>query len=175
MQVEDRNLVGTALHGGAPIKSYKKTTLGKVGVTVWNSFENRAEGLILEGNPDNNDDGCIIDVWTPDEDYYFKSKNKRHLQTGDVIEFKRSSEEPVKEVQQYNDDELLELLEDKFKKFFALQTLLNSTNSIPLLFRIKKVAQDKEKSDKVIKAIEGRISELQALEFTNVPSVVFEK
>jgi len=172
METQDRNLVGQTLRGGTPMKSYKKTILGKVFVTAWNSFESTPEGLILQGNPDTNDDGCIIDIWSVDEDYYFRSKNKEHLQTGVVVEYVRKTVESEKTVEQFTDEELESLLEDKFKKFFALQTLLNSVKSVPVLFRIKRIAENNEKSSKVVAAIEARISELQKEEFKPLPQSI---
>lgn len=171
METQDRNIVSSALHGGVPYKSYKKTILGKVYITVWNSFEQTPEGLLLFGDPAKSDDECFIDTWTQDEDYYFKSKNKRHLQTGNVIEVVRNTDPVEKTIEEYSDEELEAVLDEKFKKHFALQALLNGTESIALLFRIKGIAQEQEKSDKAVKAIEARISELQANEY-KMPKVI---
>lgn len=172
MEHQDRNIVSSALHGGKPLKSYIKTILGKVYVTVWNSFENMPEGLILYGDPRKSEDTCVIDVWNHDEDYYFRTKNKRHLQAGNLISYERKEETSEKSAEEFSDAELEKLLEDKFKKFFSLQSLLNETDSIALLFRIKRIAEEQERSDKVIKAVEARIAELQAGEYKGIPSVV---
>ena len=172
MEIQDRNIVSSALHGGNPYKSYIKTILGKVYVTIWNSFENIPEGLILSGDPRKGDESCSVDVWSQDEDYYFTTKNKRHLLVGNIIVHTRKSDPVEKTVEGYSDEDLEKLLDERFKKFFSLQTLLNDTDSIALLFRIKRIAEDKERSDKIIKAIESRISELQASEYKSIPSVV---
>ena len=162
----DINLVNSTMHGGSPLKSYIKTILGKVYVTVWDSFENKPVGLLLEGDPRRGEESCIIDIWSPEEDYFFKSKNKLHLTTGDIIPYARKEEVKERTVEEYSDEELTTIINSKF---FTLQNVLNNTESIAVLFRIKNLAQELEKSDKLIKVIEARISEVQAEEFKPLP------
>ncbi len=169
MESQDRNLISSALRGGTPLKSYIKTILGKVYVTVWDSFENKPVGMLLEGDPRRAEESCIIDIWTPEEDYFFKNKNKTHLQTGDVIVYSRKQEEKERTVEEYSDDELKEVISSKF---FTFQNVLNNTESIAVLFRIKNLAQEMEKSDKLIKVIDARISEVQAEEFKPLPKSI---
>lgn len=171
MENSDRNMANSAIHGGKPLTSYVKTILGKVYVTVWDSFENQPVGMILEGDPRKGDESCIVDIWSKEEDFYFKSKNKRHLQTGDVISYERKQEERERTVEEYSDEELSAIVNSKF---FTLQNVLNNTESIAVLFRIKGLAQEMEKSDKLIKAIEARISEVQANEFKPIKTVTTE-
>ena len=161
MDNQDRNLVG-AMHGGSPFKSYIKTILGKVYVEVWDSFENKPIGLIIEGDPRRGDNTCIIDVWSEEEDYFFRNKNKGHISTGCVIPHTRKETSEERSIEEYTDDELTKIVNSKF---FTLQNVLNNTKSIAVLFRIKNLAQELEKSDKLVKAIEARISEVQAEEF----------
>lgn len=168
MENQDRNIASWAIHGGTVLRSYIKTTLGKVYVTVWDSFENKAVGVILEGDPRKQDEGCIVDIWNEEEDYYFKNKNKRHMQTGEMIPFARKQEEREKTIEEFSDAELTEVINSKF---FALQNALNSTESVAVLFRIKSLAQELEKSDKLMKAIEARLSEVQANEYKSIPKV----
>lgn len=168
METKDLALLQTA-SAGKPMKSYIKTILGKVYVTVWNSFENKAEGVILYGDPRRFDDECIVDIFSPEEDYFFKNKNKTHLQTGNVIEFERKEEAPVKTPETFSDAELTEIIN---KPFFSIQKLVNDTESTALLFRIKHLAETLEKSEKVMKLIEGRISEVQSKEFSSGPNKV---
>jgi len=169
MESEDRNIVNSAIYGGNPLKSYIKTILGKVYVTVWDSFESIPEGLILYGDPRAFEDTCIVDVWTEEEDFYFRNKNKRHLQTGDIIEYTKKSEPKKRQVEEYSDDELKKILSSPF---FTLQNTLNGTDSIALLFRIKGLAESMEKSEKIIKIIDARVSEVQASEYTQMPKVI---
>jgi len=169
MNNEDRNLNSTALHGGTPLKSYIKTILGKVYVTVWDSFENTPVGTILEGDPRQGDESCIVDIWSEEEDFFFRKKNNLHLQTGDVIVYARSNKEPDRTIEQYSDEELKVIINSKF---FTLQNALNNTNSTAVLFRLKNLAQELEKSDKLIKVIEARIAEVQAEEFKPLPKTI---
>ena len=169
MNTQDRNLANSAMHGGTPLKSYIKTTLGKVHVVVWDSFVNQAVEMLLEGDPRKPDESCIIDVWSQEEDYFFKSKNSSHLKTGNVIIYSRSTEEKPRTIEEYSDDELKAIVNSKF---FTLQNVLNNTESIAVLFRIKTLAQELEKSDKLIKAIDARISEVQAQEFKPLPKSI---
>ena len=167
MESQDRNIVG-AMHGATPTASYIKTILGKVYVAVWDSFENQPIGTILEGDPRKKDESCIVDVWSPDEDFYFRSKNKRNLETGHIISYVRKEEVKERSIEEYSDEELTTIINSKF---FTLQSILNSTSTVAVLFRIKNLAHELDKSEKLIRAIEARISELQAEEFKPLPKV----
>jgi hypothetical protein len=169
METQDRNLVNSALHGGNPVRSYIKTVPSRVYVTLWNTFENIPQGIILEGNPRAADETSIVDVWSADEDYYFKNKNKKHFETGVLIPYTRTTEARERTVEEYSDAELTTIINSKF---FTLQNVLNSTSAVATLFRIKNLAMEAEKSDKIIKAIEARISEVQAEEYKPLSKVV---
>ena len=55
------------------------------------------------------------------------------------------------------------MLDEKFKKFFSLQTLLNDTDSIAVLYRIQKIAEDQDRSEKILGAIKARIAEITTI------------
>jgi hypothetical protein len=167
MDIKDKSIFKAGSAGGAPFKSYIKTILGRVYVTVWNPFEDIPEGVILYGDPRKQEESCIVDVFNEQEDYFFRTKNKLHLQTGDVIAFVRKEEEKERTPEEFSDEELKEVLS---KPFFSIQKLVNDTVSVALLFRIKNLAQEMEKSEKVISTIEARLSEVQAAEFAGFPS-----
>lgn len=167
MDNQDRNLASGAMHGGSPLKSYIKTILGKVYITVWDSFENTAIGMLLEGDPRKADESSIIDIWSEEEDFFFRNKNRIHLSQGNIIAYQRKNEVKERTVEEYSDEELKTIINSKF---FTLQNVLNTTESVAVLFRIKNLAQDMEKSDKLVKAIEARISEVQASEFKPLPN-----
>ena len=162
---QDRNLAGS-MHGGVPFKSYTKTILGRIYLEVWDTFENKPIGLIIEGDPRRGDETCIVDVWSEEEDYFFRNKNKEQLKSGNVIVYQRKEAVVERSVEEYTDDELKEIINSKF---FTLQKVLNNTDSVAVLFRIKNLAQEMEKSDKLVKAIEARISEVQTEEFKPFP------
>lgn len=169
MDTKDKRIISSVLAGGKPYRSYIKTILGKVYVSVWNTFEQQPEGVILHGDPRTEEETAIIDLFSEEEDFYFRQKNKKHLQTGDVIQYNRKEEERVRTPEEFSDDELKEILA---KPFFSTQKLLNETESVALLFRIKNLAHDMDKSDKVMRAIEARISEVQANEFKPLPDKI---
>lgn len=172
MEQKDRNLLNSALNTGKPLKSYIKTELGRVYITVWDSMLNKEIGVILYGNPRQYEETCIVDIWSEQELAFLKRMNRRHFETGTLIEYVRPEDE-VKElpVEASSDDELRTIINAPFLK---LQSVLNNTESIPFLFRVKYIAQELEKSDKIIKAIEARISEVQQKEFASPSSIETE-
>jgi hypothetical protein len=167
MDTQDKNIVG-GMHGGKPIGSYIKTTLGKVYVSAWDSFENQPVGIMLEGDPRKKEESSIIDMWSQEENFYFRNKNKVLLQSGDIISYERTDVVKERAIEEFSDDELIAIINSKF---FAFQKVLNTTTSVNVLFRIKNLAQDLEKSEKLMKTIDARISEVQAEEYKPLPAV----
>src|SRR3990172_8785365 len=110
MNNEDRNLASGAMHSGVPYASYEKTILGKMFVSVWDSFENRAEGIILHGDPRKREETSIVHTWSQEEDYYFRNKNKRLLETGQIIPHTRKEEAVEHTIEQYSDEELTTII-----------------------------------------------------------------
>lgn len=158
-----RNEVYSAMEMDRPFASYIKTILGKVAVTVWDITLEKPVDVILKGNPKRKDEECIVKVWSVKEDAFFKRVNQNHFRKGLIIPLiMEDKPAPEKTIEQATDDELKEIINSRF---LALQNKLNKVNSIPVLFRMLGIAQDEEKSDKIIKAIEARISEVQALEY----------
>jgi hypothetical protein len=155
------NEVYSAMAGGKPYKTYKKQILGKVYVTVLNMLTGTPtpEGVILTGDPRKDEPSTMYDVFSEQEDYFFRKMNKTHLDSGTVIEIKRAQEtEAPRTFEQYTDEELREIIA---KPFGSLRHVLNSTTSVALLSRIKDLAGEMDKSEKVIRAIESRLSEVQ--------------
>lgn len=167
----DANLARSDLYadmneGKAPYASYIKTILGKVNVVIWDNFEDKPLSVILKGDPHKREQGCIVNTWSPKEDVFFKRMNQKHFQLGNIIPLENKQpvavEEPKKTLEQATDQELTDLVNSKF---FSLQSKLNETDSVAVLFRIKNIANDLDKSEKTIRAIEARISEIQNQEF----------
>jgi len=154
--------VYSLMQTGKPYKSYIKTVLGKVYVNVWDSFENKKVGLIIEGNPNSQPEECIIDVWNEQEDVYFKRANKRHFETGFIIAHNRTDAPVERSPNDLTDDELNNLLNSKF---LSLQSGVNKMTSVAPVFRMIEMAKKQEKSEKIIKFLEGKLSELQLREY----------
>ena len=156
----------SAMQTENPVKSYIKTMLGKVYVTVLNPITGEPEGLILYGNPRGKDkDKCIVDVWTETEDIFFRRINKRHFEQGHLMPFERKPEEAPKERSQaeYTDSELNEkILSQPFARF---QSMINKIELQAVLMRLITLAKEQDKSDRIIKIIEARLSTLQEDEY----------
>lgn len=165
-EVQARNELFSAMSGGKPFKTYKKAILGKVFVHIWDSFTEAAVGVILKGDPRRDDPNCFIDVWDQKEDTFFTKRNFRHLQSSTVIPVTRKDEEVPQVVREITDNDLREVANSKF---LALQSYLNKTESVGTLFRLLSMAKDLDKSDKILSAIEARISEIQSRDLKITP------
>lgn len=159
-EVAGRNELFSAMSGGDPFKTYVKTILGKVYVTAWDVFNNQPIGMILEGDPRKKDATSLIDLWSEKEDVFFRRMNKRHFTDGVLVEYKRAVVTVPHErtMEEFSDDELKVIIS---KPFLALQQALNKTESVAVLFRIQNLASEMEKSEKFMRAIESRLSEVQ--------------
>lgn len=162
--VLQRSDVYATMQTNTPYKVYIKEILGKVLVKFWDNFTNTPAEVILYGDPNRKEETCMIKVWNEREDAYFKSSNRYHLKKGIVREYKLP--EPVQQqerpIEQATDEELQAIINSKF---FSLQKVLNTLESVAVLFRMKNLADEMEKSEKIIKAIEARISEVQQAEY----------
>ncbi len=152
----------SAMQTGTPHKSYQKTILGKAAVTFWDSFNNIPAYLILEGDPKKTEDGTVVDVWNEMEDVFFHKMNRSHFQSGILREVVRSDAPKEERIEDSTDEQLSELLKGKF---FSIQNKLNKIESEAVVSRILNLARDEEKSEKLIKAIEARLTEIQQAEY----------
>jgi hypothetical protein len=159
--------VVSAMSAEKPYKTYKKTILGKAAVKIFNPLTQKPEELLLQGNPSKNEKGCFVDVWSEQENVFLKRMNERHMREGILIPFDRDKTPVEEEVNKYNvltDDELYGLLNSPF---FKLRNALNKMTSQAPVLRLITMAEQEEKSEKILKEIRGRLSELQELEYTD--------
>lgn len=163
-QVLSMNELYSAMNGGKPYQSYKKTIMGQALVKVWDNFTQSPLEIIVRGDPRRDLESCIIDVWSDKEKVFFERMNKRQFDAGVIIPYTRVevTEPEAKKIEQYSDEELKVIVNSKY---LALSATLNKVESVAVLFRLRSIAEEEEKSDKIIKAIEARISELQTAEF----------
>lgn len=154
--------VYSLMQTGTPFHSYIKTILGKIYLNIWDSFNNKPVGIILTGNPGANPEGCIVDTWNEKEDLFFKRSNKRHFETGFLISYTRPQTIVEKSPNEFTDEELINLLNSRF---MTLQHAVNKMTSVAPVFRITELARKLEKSEKIIKFLEGKQSELQLKEY----------
>lgn len=163
MDTNSESAVFSAMQTEKPYKSYRKTVLGQVYVKILNPFNtNEPQGLILSGE-DNTADAAIVQVWTPKEDQFIKTMNKKHFERGYLVPYKEPEVREISKEEEFNtltDEELKKLLKSKW---FSLQAATNNMTSEAPLYRLLKFAEEAEKSEKIINLIKGRLSEVQAL------------
>lgn len=162
-----KNEIFSSMDQGKPLKSYKKTILGKLLLKVWDSLNNVQTEVVFGGDPRKGGE-AVFDVFSEREKVYFERMNVRHFDEGNLIAFTHPEkvESTEKPFEQYSDTDLEKIVNSKY---LSLTSTLNKINSVPVLFRIKTAAQESEKSDKIIKAIDARISEVQLQELTVQP------
>lgn len=151
-----------AMQTGTPFKSYQKTILGKACVTIWDSFNEIPSFLILEGDPKKTEDGTVVDIWNEKEDVFFHKMNRNHFQQGILREITRANLPKEERVEDSSDEQLSALLKTPFLK---LQNQLNKMESEAVVFRLLTIAREEEKSEKLIKAVEARLAEIQQAEY----------
>lgn len=147
----------SAMQAGNPLATYRKTILAKVFINILNPFSGNPEGIILYGDP-KNDESARIDTWSEKEDLFFRRMNKNHFTNGTLLKIERETTPEVRTVEQYSDMELGELLR---LKYYSLQSKLGEIESAPVLMRLVDIAREQEKSEKIIKTLEARLSEIE--------------
>lgn len=158
-----RNEVYSSIEMDKPYKSYIKTILGQVAVTVWDNILDKPVDVILRGNPKKKEEDSIVKVWSPKEDSFFQRMNRKHFTKGVIIPYQMPEKvEAVKTIEQATDEELATIINSRF---MALNAQLNKIQSVPVLFRMKNLAEEMDKSNKITSAIEKRISEIQAAQY----------
>jgi len=154
--------VYSAMQNDEPKRRYIKTILGKLYVTVLNPFTGEPEGLIVKGNPKTEKNKCVINVWSDVEDVFLRRMNQRHFEQGNLIEFRGEIETVERFKAEFTDEELNTILNSPFLK---LKSELGKMEVVPPVFRLLEMANEQEKSEKLISMIEARLSELQENEY----------
>lgn len=150
---------------GEPYASYIKTILGKVYVLTINPWSGELEGVILEGDPNKRLDSCIYDTWNASQDAYFRRSNRKHFELGELQVYHRPVIAPEKSPNDITDEDIDNFLDSRKTSFLKLKSIMGTMTSVAPLFRILGKARELEKSEKMIQAIEARISDVQAEEY----------
>ncbi len=161
METSVDHSVFSAMQVGIPYKTYKKTILGRVEVRYLDPFNKAPASTILKGNPSNNEEGCFIDVWTEQEDVFFKRANSALIESGQIIQFDRSKLSEESKINPYHvmsDEEYIKILNSPF---FTLQQAVNKITAEAPLLRLLALAEQEEKSSKILNVIKGRLAEVQ--------------
>lgn len=151
--------VFSAMQTGKPLKSYRKTILAKVLVKILNPFSGEPEERILSGSGIT--DETVVDVWSEQEDVFFKRANRNHFAKGLIVEYVRPETVEVSEEEKLNtlsDEELSNLLNSKWMTF---KNSLNKMTAVAPVYRLLEMANEQEKSEKTILAIKARLAELE--------------
>lgn len=160
---KDMNMeVFAAMQTGQPVRTYKKTIVGQVYCSTLDPFTNEPKGLLLSGDPTKDEESSMVDVWTDVQDVFFRKMNKRSLETGMIIEYKRKVDILELQPEPYataSDEEIDEILNSKY---YSLLSAINKITNETVLYRFLERARLLEKSEKIITAIDAKISELQS-------------
>jgi len=140
-----------------PYTTYEKTILGKVFVTVLDPFSGNPVGMLLHGRRGEPD--TIINMWSEVEDLFFKRSNRRELERGTIVKvvLPEQVEEPHT-IEQYSDDELKSVINQRYASF---QKVLSSIENEAVVYRMLNLAEEMEKSDRIMQAIKSKLAELQ--------------
>jgi len=158
-----RNELFSSMESERPYASYIKTILGQLGVTVWDNILDKPVEVILKGDPKRKEEGCVVRLWTAKENVFFKRQNLKHFKAGRLIPYNSPQiVEEVSTIAQATDEELSKIVNSKY---FSLVNKLNEIDSVAVLFRMLALAEDMDKSEKITKSIQARISELQTVEY----------
>lgn len=144
-----------ARHVGTPYKTYKKVILGKVGVVVLDPFNGQPTTVILQGNPDLDDEECYISTWDEAENNFFLRMNKSLLTEGLLVEWDENKD--FTEADLWGDVRLSDILA---KPFIGFNHAVAGIDSPAVLVRLLNLARAKGKSESFIKVILSRLKDL---------------
>jgi hypothetical protein len=156
-----------AMQTGKPYKVYKKTILAKVFVQVLNPFDGKPEGILLQGNPLNNNEGCFVKLWSEKENQFFKRLNKKHLKNGYLVPYEvkkfmnKEQESDVVDYSSFTEDDIEGIVNSRF---LALRAHLNKVDAEAHVIRLLTKAQELNKTSGIMNAIEARLAELQSFD-----------
>ncbi len=154
--------VFSAMAEGKPIVTYVKTIVGKVHLTVLDPYSGKPVPVTLQGSPAANNPKAVVQVWSTKDNQFFQQMNREHLAAGILkpltpVEEVAREQEPVSP-NTITDEEITEILN---KPFLALKNKLNSFTAPAPVYRFERMAEEMEKSEKILEAIRARASELE--------------
>lgn len=154
----------SAMQEGEPLARYKKTILGKVHIVALNPFTEEPEGVILEGVPNDPAYGvtAVMELWSPKQLVFFERMNDKHIQAGRLVKMDKPLPKVAPSPNIISDEEIDTLLNSKF---LVLKNRLVKFTGVAPIFRVLNRARELNKSEKIIKHIEERLSQLQLAEY----------
>lgn len=152
-----------AMQDGEPLKRYVKSIVGKVHIVILNPFSEEPEGVILAGNPGHQDDlpKMTVELWTSKQVVFFEKMNKKHLDAGRLVIMDKAAVLPPSP-NVLTEEEMDTILGSKF---LVLKNRLPKFTDTAPVFRLLNRARELDVSEKYIKHIEERLTELQLGEY----------
>lgn len=144
---------------GEPLRVYRKAITGKVGVRVLNPFSGEPAELIIYGDPAKTPAAELeVSLWTPTEVRYFETYNRGLIQSGALVVVNKRSEISVNKANALDDDALRDLVTSPFLR---LKKYLSEITSETTLQRALAIAEEENRSAKVLSLIKERLAEVQ--------------
>jgi len=147
--------VYSAMQTGVPLARFQKTIVGGVLIRVINPFTDMPESLVLIGAGKES----YIEIWREKDLAFFRRFNEDHFKAGRLKELKGVPAEE-KSPNEITDDEIEALLNSGIK-FFTLKARVEKFTDIAPVLRFLNRARELEKSEKLIRYLEGRMADLE--------------
>jgi hypothetical protein len=146
---------------GEPLRTFKKTILGKVNVKILDPFEGAGKDILLFGDPRRkNCPNCFVELWTDKEVMYFLRSNKIHLESGVLVEHTKPRDTKIaKTVNNLSDEEIEELVVAPWMK---LKATVDKMTSIAAVSRVVDAAETAERPEKTMKYLREKLSLMQS-------------
>jgi hypothetical protein len=152
--MSDYDVFSAMQEGQEPLARYTKTIVGKVHVLALNPFSEQPEGVILEGT----DKDSYIELWDNKALVFFEKMNRPHIAAGRIIKMEKAPVPPPPSPNQLTDEEVDGLLNGKY---MTLKYKLEKFTEIAPVLRLLNRARELEKSEKLIKHLEERMSQIE--------------
>jgi hypothetical protein len=152
--MSDYDIFSAMQEGQEPLARYTKTIVGKVHVLALNPFSDAPEGVILEGNAKDS----YIELWDNKQLVFFEKMNRPHIAAGRIVKMEKPPVPPPPSPNQLSDKEVDELLKGPY---MTLKHKLEKFTEVAPVLRILNRARELEKSEKIIKHLEERISQIE--------------
>jgi len=158
--VEQQYDVFAKMQTGIPQKLYKKQCLARLEVGIINPFSNKAERIILDGDPSQNHEGCFVRVWDDMQQVYFERENKNLIKKGFIIEWDGPTDLDSESETDYSKLSTIDIVKLVNAKFLTLKTILNKINSPDVVQRFLVIAESENRPEKTLDHIKQRLVEL---------------
>jgi hypothetical protein len=147
-----------------PVAIYTKTTVGKVGVMVFNPITRRPEDRILKGDPRDsnvNREDMLIKLYDEASHMFFKNMNRVLIEKGLIAPFTKEQDNSVQMLNAITDEEIDEMLE---QPYFTLMNKIEKFTSPTPVERVLIRAIELNKGVKTTNKIKEKLVAMQQAE-----------